>query len=311
MIFSNNPPWINNAFLEISCDEIEQQALMEISNRVRQIVSNTPLVTVVIPAYNEEDNIIRTIDSLSRTKTQYPFEILVVDNNSSDRTQEILNKLSVRSVFQPVQGWGAARQKGVDEARGKYILTGDADCLYPAAWVELMTKKLLEKDVACVYGRFSYVASGKTPRYKFWLYEKLADIMREVRHIKRPYLNCYGMTMGYVRSYAAEAKYTERMIRGEDGRLAFDLMSYGKVKMVRASKSRVFTKPRAIERFDGSLANAVKSRFIKEIARFGEYFTKKEAHDTKTSLNASHTLEENMDLLKKKYKVFGKKKKST
>ena len=300
-----NPGWIDNRFLDIKYDDAHESTINEISNRVEQVISANPLVTVVIPAYNEEDNIIRCIDSLSRSKSGYPFEILVVNNNSSDRTQELLDRLSVRSVFQPVQGWGAARQKGVDEAKGKYILTGDSDCIYPAGWVELMTRKLEQKNVACVYGRFSYIANNKFPRYKFWLYERMADVMREVRHFKRPYLNCYGMSMGYVKDFAARARYTERMIRGEDGRLAFDLMSYGKIKMVRASRSRVFTKPRAIERFDGTLGQAIKSRLIKELVRFGEYFRKKEAHDTKTSLNSTHTIEENMKVLKKRYKVKG------
>ena len=300
-----NPDWINTRFLDIKYDDVQEPIIQEISKRVCKVNSKNPLVTIVIPAYNEEDNIIRCIDSLSHTRSKYPFEILVVNNNSTDRTQILLDNLSVRSVFQPIQGWGAARQKGVDEAKGKYILTGDSDCIYPSAWVELMTRKLEQKNVACVYGRFSYIANDNIPRYKFWLYERMADVMREVRHIKRPYLNCYGMTMGYVKKYAAKVRYTERMIRGEDGRLAFDLMSYGKIKMVRSSRSRVFTKPRAIERFDGTLGQAIKSRLIKEFVRFGEYFRKKEAHDTKTSLNSTHTIEENMEILKKRYKVKG------
>lgn len=308
MSFWNNPDWVNVDFLEKSYDEFSDHEILKVAERLKRRVSDKPLVTVAIPAYNEENNIMKCLDSLSRSETKYAFEVLVVNNNSSDRTQEVLDKVGVRSTFQKIQGWGAARQKGIDEACGKYVLTGDSDCIYPTHWIEMMTKKLILKNTSCVYGRFSYLGTSKTPRYKFWLYEKLADVMREIRHVKRPYLNCYGMTMGYSKSFAAEVKYTDRMIRGEDGRLAFDLMSYGKVRMVRSSKSRVFTYPRAIERFDGNLANAVQARFIKEFVRFGEYFTNKEAHDTKTSENSTHTIDENLEVLKKRLKLPNKQK---
>ena len=302
MGFFKNPSWIaEDLQLLERLEDVPEERLDRIAASLQGKLSDKPLVSIAISAWNEELNIVRCLDSLATTETDFPFEIIVVNNNSTDRTQEVIDRLGVRSVFQPVQGWGPARQKGMEESRGKYVLTADSDCLYPQKWVDIMTRKLHEKDVVCVYGRYSFLGDKNAPRYQFSLYEFCTDLIREVRHIKRPYLNCYGMTMGYLREPGMLVKFVEKKIAGEDGRFCFDLMSHGKIKMVRTRKARVFTGPRSLLRSEKTLFRAFVARVIREIARFEEYFKKKEPHDTKTSLNGTHTMDENLDVLKNKY----------
>ncbi|MEM2146424.1 MAG: glycosyltransferase [Candidatus Jordarchaeaceae archaeon] len=68
------------------------------------------------------------------------FEIIVVDNNSIDRTREIIKKFPVRYAFERKRGTIAARQKGVDIAKGKIIASADADTFYPKNWLSEIKK---------------------------------------------------------------------------------------------------------------------------------------------------------------------------
>jgi glycosyltransferase involved in cell wall biosynthesis len=300
MLRLKNPSWINVSLLnKTSLSEWDDQYIGGIANRIKKIQSNNPIVSIVIIAYNEETNIIRCIDSFSNLQTKYPLEIIVVDNNSSDKTAEVTKRLGVKYVFQKIQGCGISRQLGLEQAVGKYILTGDADTLYPPQWVNEMMKKLKKSNVACVYGRYSFISDEITPRWKLTLYETFSDLFVLIKAFKRPHLNAYGMTMGFVKEFALKVGYVETNIRGEDGRLAFDLMKFGKVKSVMTNSSRVWTGTRTISK-DGKLINALKNRIIMALANIGSYFRKTEDHDTKSSPNQTADYAENVQEIKRK-----------
>lgn len=92
-----------------------------------------PTLSVIIPAWNEEKNIPRVVASIRRAAERYKrerggeVEIIVVDNNSSDRTAEVARSLGVTVVFEPVNNIGKARNAGARAARGKYLAFCDAD----------------------------------------------------------------------------------------------------------------------------------------------------------------------------------------
>lgn len=101
-------------------------------------------VSVVIPAYNEEKFLGATLASL-KNQTVAPYEIIVVDNNSTDKTIEVAKQFSVRIVSEKRQGLSFARNKGFSEARGDIILRTDSDSMAPRDWVERVTNAF-EKD---------------------------------------------------------------------------------------------------------------------------------------------------------------------
>lgn len=283
-IFSN-PDWINQyAYPFERIDEVPQSVFDDINDRLDKRISTTPLVSIMVIAYNEEINILRTISTLSAQKTTVPFEIVAVNNNSTDQTQETMDRLHIRRFFQPIQGCGPARQMGQEMALGDYILLADADCLYPPNWLDSMLTKLRQSGVVCVYGRYSFIAPPDIPRWQFSLHETLKDLMAEIKHIKRPYLNAYGISMGYRREAGLKAGYTPHNIRGEDGRLCFDMMQYGRVVPMKKNSARVWTAPRTILQ-EGSLWDGIKTRTGKEIRSLGAYFTTHPPHDTKNSDN--------------------------
>lgn len=84
-------------------------------------------ISVIIPAYNEEKGIAKTIKRIPKEV----FEIIVVDNNSTDKTAEVAKKLGAKVIKETRQGYGYALQKGFAVARGDIIVTTDADGQYP------------------------------------------------------------------------------------------------------------------------------------------------------------------------------------
>ncbi|MDB5275835.1 MAG: hypothetical protein JWR61_790 [Ferruginibacter sp.] len=280
------PAWINNDVnLSYSkYEEIPTEVFNTINQRLDIIQRPNPEVTILIAAYNEETNILRCIASLSLMKTAFSLEIVVVNNNSKDNTQKTLDRLHVKRFFQGIQGCGPARQMGQENATGKYIVLADADCLYPATYVDEMMKVLQKPGIACVYGRYSFIPEPGYPRWQLALLENMKDLIAGFRHLKRPYLNCYGISMGYVKEFGLRAGYVTANVRGEDGRLAFDMMQYGKIAAVKSGKARPWTGPRTLDR-DGSFLKAISNRVVREIKRSYKMLSREKAHDTKISLN--------------------------
>jgi glycosyltransferase involved in cell wall biosynthesis len=91
-------------------------------------------VSIVIPAYNEEKNIVPTLTAIPITALRaagYDVEILVVDNASTDRTGEVARAHGAKVIVQPVRGYGNAYKAGFANCTGDVIATGDADLTYP------------------------------------------------------------------------------------------------------------------------------------------------------------------------------------
>jgi uncharacterized protein YjhX (UPF0386 family) len=171
---------------------------------------------------------------------------------------------------------------GMENAKGKYILLADSDCIYPDCWVETMTRNLEKKAIVCVYGRYSFIDEKDYPRYKLFILESLKNVISELRHFKRPFLNCYGMSMGFIKELGLKEGFYMNYTRGEDGRMCYDLMKYGHVKQIRSNKNRIWTGVRTIKK-NGSFIKAISQRIFNEIKRMGIYFNLKfkEPHPTK------------------------------
>lgn len=268
MNFFKNPDWLSRyQFPYSKFDEIPDHVFDEINIKLDQVLSKSPLASIVIAAWNEEINILNCIASLSDMKTSIPFEIIVVNNNSTDNTQKTLERLHIKTFFEKTQGCGPARQLGQEHALGKFILMGDADCLYPDCWVDEMIKVLNQPNVVCVYGRYSFISSPGFPRWKLSLFELMKDIISEFRHVNRPYFNAYGMSMAYLKEPGLKVGFIKINRRGEDGQLCLDLMQYGKIKQVKEKRSRIWTGTRTLEQ-DGSISGALFIRLFKELRRF-------------------------------------------
>jgi glycosyltransferase involved in cell wall biosynthesis len=95
--------------------------------------------SVVIPAYNEERYLPRCLESLRAQN--YPakeFEIIVVDNASTDATPDIARRFGARVVYESAKGIAHARQRGFEAAQGEFIANTDADTAVPNNWLSRM-----------------------------------------------------------------------------------------------------------------------------------------------------------------------------
>ncbi len=111
--------------------------------------------SVVIPVYNGAGTLAACVRALkTQTLTCSEFEIVVVDDGSTDRTADVARHFDVRLISQRNGGAPAARNRGMREARGEWVAFTDADCVPSRAW--------LQRLLAACADRASLGAAGKT-----------------------------------------------------------------------------------------------------------------------------------------------------
>lgn len=235
----------------------------------KRLFNETPDISIVIPAYNEEDNILKTLYSLSNTNTKHSVEVIVVNNNSQDRTEDLIKATGVIYVFEGRQGITIARNSGLAVANGKYLINADADTIYPSSWIDDMINPLIQdNNVALTYGRFSFIPLEKTSRFLYFLFEYLADFNRLInRSFKEEALNVYGFNSACRRDQCLSVDgFNHPAGTNEDGWLAIKLREkgYGKLHWVTKKRSIVWTTDRKIL-IDGGIKKATLGRVKKYI----------------------------------------------
>lgn len=125
-----------------------------------------PEVSVVMPCLNEEDAIGVCIEKIQKTLSGSGIngEIVVCDNGSTDRTAEIARSMGVNVVEEPIKGYGQAYLTGFANARGKYLVMGDADDTYDFTMIPQFIEKLKEGNEFVTGSRY---AGGGSAEIKF------------------------------------------------------------------------------------------------------------------------------------------------
>lgn len=266
------PRWVKNALFNYdSLEQIDPRIISEIKENLAVRTSGQPEVSVVIPAWNEEKLLARTLYLLSKQKTRYTFEVLVVNNNSSDKTAELAGLCGARVVTELQQGISYARQCGLMHAGGKYILNADADTLYPEEWIEYLVNGLNKKGISCVQSLYSLIPAEGNSRIALAFYEMLSGILFRLRRRRRGYLNVMGFNFGFRKEdgLAAGGFNTTRKL-WSDGWMAMQLLEKGRIEVVTSRKARVWTSSRRLLA-DGSMGKAFIRRMKKETMRLKEY----------------------------------------
>lgn len=222
-------------------DEVSDTILDEIKNKLGSQQSEDPLVSIVVIAYNEERRLAACLWSLSELQTQYPIEILGVNNNSKDRTEELYQRLELPYFNESRQSPGFARQCGLENARGQYHFCIDADTFYPPRYIDLMMSKLTKPDVSCVSSFWSFFPDEQHSAFGLFLFELVRDAFLFVQHFKRPELCVRGMVFAFKTDLARKVKIRTDIRRGEDGSLALSLKPYGKIAFLYNCHARPVT----------------------------------------------------------------------
>ena len=222
-------------------DEIPHQVLDKIKIQLAEKQSDNPIVSIVVIAYNEEKRLAACLWSLSELQTKYPMEILGVNNNSMDRTEEVYQRIGLPYFNETQQSPGFARQCGLEHAMGKYHFCIDADTFYPAKYIDLMMTKLERPDVSCVSSFWSFFPDENHSRFGLFLFEMIRDIFLWVQHFKRPELCVRGMVFAFKTDLARQVKIRTDIRRGEDGSLALSLKPYGQIAFLYNCRARPVT----------------------------------------------------------------------
>ncbi len=115
------------------------------------------MISIVIPALNEEHYLPDCLKSLHNQDWKGEREIIVVDNGSTDNTAKVAAQLGAKVVQCPRRGVAFARQAGADQAKGEIIVQVDADTTYPSGWLGGIAAQF-ERDpgTVAVAGRYAY-----------------------------------------------------------------------------------------------------------------------------------------------------------
>lgn len=117
-----------------------------------------PKISVIVPAYNEKDFILECLNSLlNQDLDSSLYEIIVIDNASTDGTAEIAKKKRVKIVREKRKGVIYALIKGIDTSRGEIIVFTDADCRVPKNWLSRIIKQFEQNpQINALGGAFSF-----------------------------------------------------------------------------------------------------------------------------------------------------------
>lgn len=280
MLRLRTPAWVQtHNLIPEDLDEVSPTVYGQIRRKMQGLRPEHPEVSIVIIAYNEEKDILRTISSLADTDSKYATELIVVNNNSTDRTQEILDRCGVRSIMEKRQGIGWARQAGLEAAKGKVIVNGDADSIYPPGWSEAMAKPLLEMpEVSTVYSKYSFIPSRNFPgaRIPLRIHEAFASGLFTLRRKYADPVNVMGFSFAF-RKADAEALggfQVSAKHRWEDGLMVLALTEKGKIHLVPGNAARVWTSDRRLM-IDGGYRKAFLQRTKKHLGYMPDYLNLK------------------------------------
>ncbi len=208
-----------------------------------------PLLSVVIPAYNEAGYIENCLASIRAQKTSVPYEVIVVDNASTDATAAIARAHGAFVVTEDQKGVCFARQTGLLAARGSVVVSADADTSYPPDWLDHIAQSFADERVVAVAGPARFAGSPA------WALAWTSFLFGWVRAWTRVFGRLpYASACNLAFRRAAFSGYDTRLTQGGD-ELAVVRALKGKGSMVFDSTNLAVTSGRRVAR--GFLYNVV------------------------------------------------------
>lgn len=259
---------------KVPFEKVPPEFFDSVAEKFKKFHAENPLISIVLIAWNEEENILPTLASLADIESNHPIEIIVVNNNSTDRTQDFLDRCNVKSVPETRPGIAKARNAGLKAAKGKYVISGDVDTIYLPQWPDKMVQPMIDDPgVVCTYSLHVFYDDDNQYPLALYIYQYIKLMGIYLKNFKRPHLNCGGASSAYVREVALSfGGYDETLKRGSDGTLAFELSKFGKIKLVSSPKAFIYTSARRMKA-DGPITKALWIRLKNNLKYFTHYFT--------------------------------------
>jgi hypothetical protein len=189
-----------------------------------------PLVSFVVPAYNAASTIARTLGALCRQETTHSYEVILVDNGSTDATLLEAASFPITILREPRRSRSYARNRGLYAARGTYVAFVDSDVYVAPTWMEKVLEAFTSEHIAAVQSQIQYKATaskGLLKRYN-----------EHINHVTRtPYPNMYRLPIPFCDTAAMmvrrqmfcehDIRFDTWLGRSEDVDLSFQFFKHG------------------------------------------------------------------------------------
>lgn len=203
------------------------------------------IISVIISTYNRCESLKDTLDSLLNQERDdnFDYEVIVVDNNSSDKTKEVVVESympqfngRLRYLFQPKQGKSYALNLAITKADGEIIAFTDDDCIAASDWLLRIKEEFVTADADCVLGM------------SFWLDEN-GNINKTIRE-RKDFLIGNGLNMSLKKSALVDVNFFDENLgpgviggAAEDMDLIYRISSVNKT-VIFSQKPKIYHKPR-------------------------------------------------------------------
>jgi glycosyltransferase involved in cell wall biosynthesis len=197
--------------------------------------AKTPLISVIIPAHNEQHYIRQTLQAVNR-QTFRNFEIVVVTNGCTDRTADIARELCDQVIVMPERGLSRARNLGGQAARGKVLIFLDADTLLEAHALEVIVQRFTPE---CAAGTLKGCPDITRPSYL------LMYAVKNFQHRSGLHEGSSGIILCWKEHFIATGGFDEALHVTENSDLIRKLRFFGRYTFI--SETAVTTSMRRYE----------------------------------------------------------------
>jgi glycosyltransferase involved in cell wall biosynthesis len=184
------------------------------------------MISVIIPTFNEEENIAQCLVSLSHQNIpRADYEIIVVDGGSKDSTCEIAKKYADQVFVQTSKKVGGARNDGVKVAKGDIVATTDADCILPPHWIKTLEEDFKDPDIVQIYGPVYPIEEGIGNRFSLLL----ANTFARIGYYSKTFYYTLGCNTAFRKSAFIQAGMYRCIDAGDDLEIAMRMKDEGKI----------------------------------------------------------------------------------
>ena len=177
------------------------------------------MISVVIPLYNKEKSIERTIQSVL-SQTYKDYELVVVNDGSTDRSLEVVERMKVeriKVVSQTNVGVSAARNRGVKEAKGEYVAFLDGDDIWDPKFLEEAAKLIHDYPTGVIYGLgLGYIANGVRYLSDEYVPRDFRGVVKDLWNDPNTMMAWSGSSTICPRELALRTPANEQLTHGED-----------------------------------------------------------------------------------------------
>lgn len=195
------------------------------SDARENINNRCPEVSVVVPAFNAASSIASCIAALQRQETGLPYEIIIVDDGSTDNTADLAARTGACVIrHAEKRGAAAARNSGIQAASGEIVCFTDADCMPKENWIAEILEPFADQEIIGAKGTYATKQKELAARFVQIEYEDKYDLLLKQERIN--FIDTY--SAAYRRQVlTANNGFDEQIFYVEDQELSFRLAARG------------------------------------------------------------------------------------